>query len=413
MIRLLINEDGAEVEREFPGQELVVGRSRSCDIVLKGHGTLSRRHCMFRVSDDRVVAEDMSSRHGVRVNGIYMQQGLMKVGDYIDVGDVRISLMGFGADPEEDEAEQVRPCLQCGYVMAFDEPKCPQCSRAGQRTKKRMLDPYHLPGYRLVRRLGSGGMGIVFEARREEDDATVALKILKPHLAKHPSYLVRFVEETRVLTLLRHPNIVQIYGRGSEKDLTWIDMEYVNGDSVRHMIRREGRIEETVALEMIWQVVLALDYAAQQKIIHGDVKPSNFLIDEVNRVKLCDFGLARFFSYSMAGRGRVSPEISSQQGTAAYAAPERFLANSKPDLAGDVYSLGVSLFQMTTGVLPFGTNKAAVQHLDRSKTPDPRALAPTLRRATGMLIQRMMEPKPQHRYRTYRDLQDDLALLLD
>ena len=132
---------------------------------------------------------------------------------------------------------------------------------------------------------------------------------------------MRFVEETRVLTMLRHPNIVEIYGRGAEGGLTWIDMELVDGESVRHVIRREGRIKEERALKIVWDKSLALDFAAKTRIIHGDVKPSNFLLDSLGRVKLCDFGLAKLFNFSNPSLPGFSAGSSGKKGTAAYAAP--------------------------------------------------------------------------------------------
>lgn len=414
MIRLSITHSGQTTERMFESDSIDIGRSRSCDLVLGDVGYLSRRHCRISVVDGTCEFEDLSSRNGVRINGIWMKRGTVDVGDEIRLGDVRIELDEFGQDQPQAEAapQQVRPCLTCGHIMDFEDDVCPACEGRRPTRRKSIIDRGYIPGWELQKKLGSGGMGIVFEAKRLSDGAFAAIKILKPNLAREASYLVRFVEETRVLTLLRHPNIVEIYGRGSGNGLTYIEMELIRGASVRHLIRREGRLGEKRALALVWDLVLALDYAAKKHVIHGDVKPSNFLLAEGRGVKLCDFGLARLFDFYSAGGPGMSPESSGRKGTAAYAAPERFARGGKPTVPGDIYSMGVSLFQMLTGELPFGTNKVARTIHDRATIPDPSLFNPDLRAATKMLIERMLAADPRDRYQTYRALQDDLAVLV-
>ncbi|MEZ6196416.1 MAG: FHA domain-containing serine/threonine-protein kinase [Planctomycetota bacterium] len=412
MIRLTVYEDERVEERIFEGSAVDIGRSRECDLFFADERLLSRRHCRLRLVDGHCEIEDLSSRNGLRVNGIFLQRGILEVGDEVALGSVRVELVAYG--PDESEPERVRPCLECGHLMPFSAPTCPRCSQGTPpRLKRRILAPDAIPGYRLLRRLGAGGMGIVFEAERSKDGSTCALKVLKPHLARHPAYLARYVEETRVLTLFRHDNIVRVEDHGTSGDLVYIDMELVRGESVRHLIRVGGPIPERRALKMIWEITLALDYAARQRVIHGDVKPSNFLLDEKGTAKLCDFGLARFHELgSPLKHAGMSPEHSGRKGTAAYAAPERLLTAIKPNAVGDIYSLGVSLYQMLTGVLPFGSNRFASRRA-RPEPPDLRELAPATRAATAMLVAHMMEADPARRYQSYRELQDDLALLLD
>jgi ribosomal protein L40E len=414
MIRLNVVRNEQDEERIFQGSIVEIGRSRRCDLSFREDRLLSRLHCRIRLVDGHCEIEDLSSRNGLRVNGHFLRQGILEVGDEVDLGAVRLELIGFGQD--DSDPERVRPCFDCGHLMPFEAEECPRCVQGRRlRIRKRVLAPDALEGYHLRRRLGAGGMGIVFEAEREEDGETCAIKVLKPHLARHPAYVARFVEEIRVLTLFRHDHIVRVFDHGSAGDLVFIEMELVPGESVRHLIRRDGPIDEDRALKMIWESVLALDYAARQRVIHGDVKPSNLLLDRSGRVKLCDFGLARFRDMGTPMRPNgMSPEMSGRKGTAAYAAPERLLGEAKPNLVGDVYSLGASLYQMLTAELPFGGNKDAMRRLDGGGgVPDPRDRVPELRRATSMLIERMMAPDPAERHQSYRALQDDLGLLLD
>ncbi|MCA9322956.1 MAG: protein kinase [Planctomycetes bacterium] len=411
MIRINVIQGGETSEQAFGGSSVTIGRSSECDLVIKAEGYLSRRHCRIDVVGSHCEVVDLSSKNGVQINGIFFRQGILEVGDEVRLGEVMIELLEFG--PEPAEPERVRPCLICGYIMAMTTENCPACAGEVVVRRRETIRRDHIPGYDLRRKLGSGGMGIVFEAHRHADDTTTAIKILKPHLARNPAYLVRFVEETRLLTLLKHPHIVQIYGRGADRGLTYIDMELVRGDSARHLIRRRSRVPERQALRIIWETVLALDFAAKRRIIHGDVKPSNILIDHSGSAKLCDFGLARFMRFGMGGSPLFSPEASGRKGTAAYAAPERFLSGAKPTMAGDIYSMGVSLYHMLTGELPFGTNKDARSLEGRSEVPDPTLLVEDLRSATATFVTRMMAHQADDRYQTWRAVQDDLAVLLD
>ncbi|MCB9834105.1 MAG: protein kinase [Planctomycetes bacterium] len=410
MIRLNVIRNGESVPHIFQGATVLIGRSRGCDLSLREEGGISRQHCRLTLGDEGIRLEDLKSTNGIVVNDRPSYGGPLEVGDEIRLGAVTIELVSFG--PDEAEPVQVRPCSRCGQLVPIDRPECPRCDRRISLPKLKKLDRRQLPGYLLKRRLGAGGMGVVFEAERQEDGQTCAIKILKPHLARNPAYLMRFVEETRVLTMLRHPQIVQIYGRGAEGDLSFIDMEYVAGESVRHLIRADGRLAERRALQVVWEMVGALDFAAKQKVIHGDVKPSNFLLDDRGGVKLCDFGLSRLFNFTNPALPGFAAGSSTRKGTAAYAAPERFLADSQPTIVADIYSMGVSLYQMLTGELPFGTNAVARKAKNRTDIPRLDDLGADVRPATAMLVERMLAPTPDDRYQSYRELQDDLAVLI-
>ena len=419
MIHLnVILPTGATTEHRIPGSVVTVGRSSSCEVPLRDCTSLSRRHCELRVDGELCVVKDLSSKNGVQINGRLVTEGSVEVGDELTIGDIVLEIVEFG--PEGVEPGQVKACLECGHIMPFEVPACSECGTVAMNPSRRLrtrITRDHIPGYRLRRKIGSGGMGIVFEAERRSDGQVTAIKILRPHLARDPAYLVRFVEETRVLTLLEHPNIVKIHGRGSDNGLVYIDMELVDGESVRALVRRARRMGERQALRVIWDVALALDYAAtQRRVVHGDVKPGNFMIDRSGVVKLCDFGLARLFDFSrMKSNSPHAPGSSGRRGTAAYAAPERFEKGARPTIAADIYSLGVSLFQMLTGALPFGSNQTARLHRrpeDRA-IPDPRTHVTDVRESTHMLLESMMAPLPATRYSDYKALQVDLGLLLD
>jgi len=242
----------------------------------------------------------------------------------------------------------------------------------------------------------------------------VALKILRPHLARSASYLARFIEETRVLTSLRHPCIVSIYGRGKEDDLHFLIMELVAGRSARVAMMESGRLTWEFSARVAWEVARALNEAYRQAgIVHGDVKPGNFLLDEVGNVKLCDFGLAHVDLKS--GRPSRDDAVEAERrGTAAFAAPERFREEGLPSVAADIYSLGVSLYQMVTGRLPFRATTVKRFKELHTDEPIPSVLktVPDANPALDLLIQRMLAKNPADRFTDYPSLMQDLGLLL-
>ena len=405
MIRIEVREHGEIVDRLFSGERVSVGQNDDCDIVVG-----SARGARFVEVEIRIVG----SRCVVLPRGFV--QGLdeasdttsfIELGEEFMVGPASLRIVEFG--PDEKAPEQVRPCLNCGAVIAFEAKSCPHCSYEVPRDRNALIHRWRIKGYELRRKIGGGGMGIVFEALRYDDGKAVAVKILRPELASQPSYMVRFVEEIRALIQLNHPHIVQVHRRGLQGNLAWIDMELVRGPSVRSIVRRSGPLPEERALRIVWEVTLALDFAEKKKIIHGDVKPSNFLIDHTGRAKLCDFGLA--FMAAGSGGSLGKKESSGRKGTAAYAAPELLASRRPPTVQSDMFAMGVSLYQLLTGELPFGSSGFADPEGREPQSPDLLARRTDLRPATAMLVERLLHADPLRRYATYRALQDDLALL--
>ena len=416
MIRLRIDHGDEPTFRAFRDPCVVIGRSGQCDLSLPDARGLSRFHCRLLFDEGRLVVEDLGSRHRTLVNGEPVRRALLCPGDRITLGTLQLSIEGVDPDGEST-AELVQTCLHCGHLFAAREGSCPRCNcEVERRGRARALGPDAIPGYRLLRRLGSGGMGIVFEAQDlSGQQDLVALKILRPHLARNATYLVRFIEETRVLTSLRDPSIVAVHGRGRAGDLHYLIMELVAGRSAREvMLSAGGRLHWTRAVQIIWEAAKALYTAHRQAgIVHGDVKPGNFLLDAAGHVKLCDFGLARVD----LERGRPSRDQAveaERRGTAAYAAPERFEPEARLTVAADIYALGVSLFQLVSGQLPFRAPTVSGLRDAHRREPIPRltALVSDVSPAVPMLLERMLAKSPEDRYRFYPELIADLGLLL-
>lgn len=265
----------------------------------------------------------------------------------------------------------------------------------------------NLGPYRLIKKLGSGGMGEVFLAHDMDLDRRVALKTLHKQHESNPEFAQRFRREAQAVAKLNHPGIVPIYYIGKDQGCTFFAMEYVGDVSLMGLLKENGKFPLADALKYAIQVAEALDYAAQQKIIHRDIKPANLLLNPDGQVKLVDFGLAKNLAVdqSLTMTGMVV-------GSPLYMSPEQCL--EKPvDFRSDIYSLGATLFHLVNGAPPYqrkttiGLLKAHVDEpIDWSD--DMRKLA---RGEFMRIIGKMMSKKSTERYQNYVELLADLRRL--
>ena len=250
-------------------------------------------------------------------------------------------------------------------------------------------------GYQIEAVLGSGGVGTVCVARQPDSDHRVALKLLNAAVSGDPDYRRRFVEEVRAARSLQHPNVVQVYGHGETSDgMLWMAMQYVRGtDADREL--RAGRMPPQRAAHIIAEVAAALDYAHAHFLVHGDVKPSNFLLGQDSTVVLADFGLAR-----STGEQTLAGESGFVLTSAAYASPE-MLRGHPVDARADVYSLGCSLFRLLTGKPPFfdAASKATVVRSQLSRAAPPvTSYAPWLPAPVDDVVATATAKDPADRY---------------
>src|SRR5712691_4100966 len=259
--------------------------------------------------------------------------------------------------------------------------------------------------YQIAGRIASGGMGEVYRAHDSVLGREVAIKVLHPQYANDPGFVDRFRREARAAAVLNHPNVVGVYDWGVTEGTYFMVMEFVQGHNLRTLLSRAGRLEPAQVVEIVSQVLAALDHAHGHGIVHRDIKPENILIAEDGTVKVADFGLARAFADA-----HVSQAEGTVTGTVQYLAPEQ-IQGEPADPRTDLYALGVVTFELLTGRLPFtGETSLAIayQHLS-NRVPPPSSLVPSvpaaLDRATVHATQRERDERPA----SARALRDEIA----
>lgn len=263
-----------------------------------------------------------------------------------------------------------------------------------------------IPGYRLLGKLGAGAMATVYKARQLNLDRLVAIKVLPRKFSQNPQFIERFYAEGRAAAQLNHPHIVQAYDVGKAGEYHYFVMEYVDGRTVYDDIVKHKRFEEREAIELVRQVALALGHAHERGIIHRDVKPKNIMITKEGVVKLADMGLARAVSDKEAAEAEAGKAF----GTPFYISPEQIRGETNVGPEADIYSLGVTLYHMVTGVVPFdGKNPTSVmhKHLKADAVPPDQA-NPKLSGGISEVIEMMLAKKREQRYRSVKDLLNDL-----
>src|SRR5215475_6356326 len=320
-------------------------------------------------------------------------------------------------------------CLNCGNV-SDDKRICNQCgvlasslvltkSASGGAQSPAMVSPLSDSGaltgmtldqkYYLESKIGVGGMGTVYRASRLLIGDCAAVKVLHPDQMSDPQAVERFHREAQTAARLKHPNVVAVYDFGiSSEGLNYQVMELAEGESLRSLVERQGTLAETAAAEIIRQVCAALDEAHRQGIVHRDIKPENILVQTIPsglHVKVLDFGIAALRDVKAGRLTRTGAVV----GTPHYMSPEQCLGEEL-DGRSDIYSLGVVLFEMLTGVVPFDsptTTAIVIKHVN-DPPPQPRILNPKISPAVESVVLRALEKRRDARPQTAGEMAREL-----
>jgi serine/threonine-protein kinase len=267
--------------------------------------------------------------------------------------------------------------------------------------------PQTIGRYQVVRTLGAGAMGEVYEVEDPELGRHVALKILSPAMAAYGPFRERFRREAVAMAQVRHPHVVQVYDLGTHQNLPFFTMELVDGGDCALLIERKIRLEVSELVRLAWQAAQGLGSAAARGLVHRDVKPANLLLHQ-NQVKVSDFGIAR----DVEQTGGLT-QYGIVMGTPEYMAPEQAMG-LPVDLRADIYGLGVTIFQMATGHLPFTGEAGSVlqAQVDRPM-PNPQQFRSDLPEAFCKVLMRATNKDPNKRPQSYEELCADLAPLRD
>ena len=321
-----------------------------------------------------------------------------------------------------DMGERVKT-IQCPNCHASNSENSTYCNKCGTSLEKEQdtlsysrlqesekTDPIHFsPGasfgerYIIIEEIGRGGMGRVYKAEDTKLDLTVALKMIRPEYSLSPSAVERFKKEILLARSITHENVVRIYDLGEVGDVKFISMEYIKGQNLRELIHTSGKLTVETTLNISTQLVEALQAAHKKGIIHQDLKSSNILIDNNGKVFITDFGLARSIETEKATRpGAII-------GTPAYFSPEQ-ARGEKADQRSDIYSLGIIIYEMLTGKLPFQseTSDGYIQKHIHERPVPPSKINPAVPLALDKIVLRCLEKDRDRRYHDVEELIKDL-----
>ncbi|HBP20441.1 MAG TPA: hypothetical protein DEA08_21950 [Planctomycetes bacterium] len=390
------------------GDSVTLGRSLQTDLSVDDL-RVSRRHCKIEHGRFGVVLVDLRSANGTFLNGQRINSCVLRPGDHIQVGSADLEVQVSYSD--DDYLDRVYSCTRCqreislmtfaeGDVIQLDERNfvCPQC-REKEATPEFSLVELDViqrladEGFEVQEKLSISGVVPIYRARRVALDQVVAIKALPLSQVISQKKVSRFAQEAKVQARLRHRNIVTIYDVRQTRDLIYIVMELIEGETLLQTIDRSGsRMAVKDALRIGYHVARALDHAAQRGIIHRDVKPSNVMVGRDGEGKLIDFGLGK--NLQEIGMGITAD--GETLGTLGYMAPEQLGRAKDADPRADVYGLGATLYHCLSGRAPFDARNAIALR-------EQQAAGPALEHMSGVplnlitLIAKMMAYEPAQR----------------
>src|SRR5262249_21128513 len=253
--------------------------------------------------------------------------------------------------------------------------------------------------YEIVRELGRGGMGVVYLARDSVLEREGAYKVLPEGLRNNPNALKNFLREAKAAAQLNHPSIVTIYDAGESEHGFYLAMELVDGTTLKEVLRHRGAVAPGGVIYILRHMAEALAYAHGKKVVHRDMKTANTMWTTDKQVKIMDFGLAKLMEEVRNATTMIS-------GTPFYMSPEQTLGRNV-DHRTDLYSLGVTIFELATGQLPFRKGNVPYHHV-HTAPPDPRSIKKDLPEALAAIILRCLQKSPDERFQSAKELLEEL-----
>ncbi|MDP6957188.1 MAG: serine/threonine-protein kinase, partial [Planctomycetota bacterium] len=295
---------------------------------------------------------------------------------------------------------------QAGRISDIQTKQRPSSGTRPTRSKK----PLTIPGYEILEVVGRGANGVVYRARQVSMDRMVAIKVLAKKQGTDKGFVERFIREAQVVAKLNHENIILGIDVGESQGLHYFVMEFVDGQPVSSILKKEGRLDEKRTIQIAIPILKALAHAREHELVHRDVKPENIMIAQNGVAKLCDLGLAK---QTQEGGSDLTREGISV-GTPNYISPEQARGENEIDIRSDIYSLGASLYHMATGSTVFtGPNPMVIMTKHVTDKPDP-----PIKRYEGVsaglnaVIVKMMQKRREDRYQTPESVMKDLEAIL-
>ena len=368
----LVIKTGRNTGMEFKltHDSMIMGRRSVCPIPISD-SKASREHAVVLRKGDDYFLQDLS-RNGTLLNGLPASKAIggspLKYGDLITIGETVLEMV-------DEKAERIT---------------------------------IEIPGYNILEKIGSGGMGIIYKAKQLSMDRIVALKILNDRYSVNTEFVDRFIREARAAGKLNHPNVIHVHDISKSNGRHYFSMEYIDGSSIKEVLRAEKRIDIKRALDIILQTSKALEFAHENRIVHRDIKPDNIMLTKEGIVKIADLGIAKTFEETAPS----NKELRRVMGTPHYMAPEQALGKVI-DHRVDIYSLGATFYHMVTGNTPFTGNTAheiLKAHIQESLPPI-QELNPSVPDPVCFIIERMMAKLPEKRYPDMSRVIEDIERL--
>ncbi|MBW2614555.1 MAG: protein kinase [Deltaproteobacteria bacterium] len=304
---------------------------------------------------------------------------------------------------QSDNADAARFCSNCATPLPFSEEISISHTKTLQTPVKDLIKGITFAGrYQLIEELGRGGMGVVYKAEDTKLKRTVALKFLPPDLTHIPEVKERFMREAQAAAALDHPNICTVYEFDEDEEKNFISMAYIEGHNLKKKIE-SGPMELEETLRIAEQIAEGLQEAHKKGVIHRDIKSANIMVTNKGQSKIMDFGLAR------RTEGTLLTQKGTAMGTIAYMSPEQ-ARGEEVDHRTDIWSLGVVLYEMFSGQLPFkGEREQAVVYSILKETPKPVTdIRSEIPMSIGQVVKKALEKDPDKRYQQVEELLDDL-----